>query len=185
MAVLHNNKPRLMWGVKIPGFKTPQWVPGPNPLDVDYWDKIKNHATIQKWVELKFITVDLNSNAADPLALPTVAELEDFTLTELKSALKDPDIPATWHTSLEEEIAKRKTDAAAEAQKKAPDVGTKSEPKKSRPGLTGKTIAEALPLIAAETDVDKLIEWADADSRKGIEDAVDERLAVLEPDDDE
>jgi len=42
------------------------------------------------------------------------------------------------------------------------------------------TIAEAEPLIAAETDLDRLELWAEADERRGIHDAVANRLVELE-----
>jgi hypothetical protein len=173
MAVLHNEKPRLMWGPRKPGFKAPQWIPGKNRLDPKYWDVIKNHKTITTWLELGFIRVELDEELPDQTP-PTPEQLAEFTPRELKAALKDPDVPITWHTALERELASRKEPEPLRMDPPKP------EPPPERASLTGITVEDARPLIAAETDADKLVEWADTDGRVTIRKLVDERLAELE-----
>ena len=180
MPVLHNEKPRLIWGAPITGYKTPQWLPGKNFLDAEYWEKAKKHGSVRRLLDLGFIRVDLNDDVPDPSLPPTPDQLADFTPTELKAAMTDPDVPLAWHSYLEAELKERKAEPTTT--KPATPAAKPSAPK---PGLTGMTVAVALPRIARETDVDVLIAWADVDRRKTIGDAVDARLADLEPDEDE
>ena len=180
MPVLYNEKPRLIWGPPIQGFKTPKWIPGKNFLDLDYWTKAKKHNTVVRFLELGFLRAALDEDMPDPSIPPTPDQLAAFTPTELKAAMKDPDVPVAWHSYLEAELKERKADAAAPPPVK-PSTPKPSAPK---PGLTGMTVADATPLIAVETDVDVLIGWADVDKRKTIGEAVDARLAELEPDED-
>lgn len=55
---------------------------------------------------------------------------------------------------------------------------------KDRKSLSGLRVEDALPLIAAESDIDTLEAWADADKRKSIDEAIDNRLAELALDED-
>jgi translation initiation factor 2 gamma subunit (eIF-2gamma) len=56
---------------------------------------------------------------------------------------------------------------------------TKSDPQLSN--LSALTIAESEPVIAAETDIDLLSQWRDADDRKGIKELIRDRLRDLSP----
>ena len=178
MPTITNNEARLIWGPKIPGHPTIQWLPGKNRLDPKYWDTAQNNADVKRWMHLGWLSVDMNEDMPDPAALPSDEELAEFTKKELGAALKNPNVPVQWHPVLEAELEKRRL---AEVKKglppKTPPV---SEPRKS---LTGLRVDEALPLIAAESDIDTLEAWAEADKRKSIEEAVDARLADLVFDD--
>jgi len=170
MATITNTEKRLLTGPAIPGHKPAKWLPGRNPLDDKYWKAAKNHATIKLWLREKLITVDVKDDMPDPNEPPPAEVLAEFTTRELQRALKDQAIPVQWHPALEAELKKRETE---ELQARAnPNAGT----------LKDLTIEKASPVIAAETSVDKLDAWAEADHRQGIKDLIGERLVELSKD---
>ena len=78
MPVLHNLKPRLLWGATVKGFQVPQWLPGENYLDATYWETAKQHGTIKTWLRLEFIRVETGRDLPDPSKPPSAAELAAF-----------------------------------------------------------------------------------------------------------
>jgi hypothetical protein len=186
MASLTNNEARLLWGPRIPGFMPPRWLPGKNLLDAEYWSKAKQHGTVARWIALDMIEVDLDEELPDPTVPPSAKELGEFSEKELGAALKNPNVPVQWHPALEGELDKRKAAKVADLSKRLPPKTppTDEHTAKDRKSLTGLKVEDALPLIAAESDVDTLEAWADADKRKTIDEAIDGRLAELALDED-
>jgi len=174
MATLRNTEARLLTAPKIEGFAVQQWLPGKNRLDINFWEAARSNRTIKRWLEMGWIKIDFDEDMPDPTVPPSEKELAEFKAIELADALKNPTVPVQWHPALEGEIAKRKTAALAKRMpSKTPTVP------KERKSLTGLRVEDALPLIAAESDIEMLEAWADADKRKTISEAVDERLADL------
>lgn len=182
MASIENTEPRLINGPPIPGHAPPQWLPGKNRLDVKYWNVAQLHNTVKRWLALGWLRVDLDEDIEDPATPPTDAELADYTKSELAGALKDPSVPPQWHPALEAEIEKRAAAAREAVKKRLPPVVPPTSGK-GRKSLSGLRVDEALPLIAAEGDVDTLEAWDEADKRKSVGDAIDARLAELALDD--
>ncbi len=186
MASITNTEPRLINGPPIPGHPPPQWLPGKNRLDAKYWSTAQRHSTIKRWLKLGWLKVDLDEEIADPTIPPTDEELAEFSEKELGAALKNENVPVQWHPALEGELAKRKEAARDDVAAKLQAAKAARAPRKS---LTGINVPDAMPLIAAESDVDTLEAWAEADKRTSIENAIDERLAELaldgEPDDED
>lgn len=174
MAVIKNNTARLLVGLTVKGKPVPRWIPGRNPLDPDYWSAVKNSSVIRAWLSgpKPMIEVDLDADMPDPATPPTAAELEAFTPDELRGAMKDPAVPPAWYPAIEAEISKRDK---ARIEKRTP-----AAPPPPRESVRGIRVEEALPMIEAETSVDKLVAWADADKRKTINEAIDKRIAELE-----
>jgi len=187
MASLTNNEARLLWGPRIPGFIPPRWLPGKNMLDATYWSKAKAHGAVARWLALDMIEVDLDEDMPDPTVPPSAKELAEFTSKELGAALKNPNVPVQWHPALEAEVAKREDAKRAEVSKRLPPKTppTTENTSKDRKSLAGLKVEDALPLIAVEGDVDTLEAWAEADKRKTIDEAIDNRLAELALDEDE
>lgn len=171
MSVLHNNTARLLVGLTVKGYQTPRWIPGRNPLDPDYWAAVKNSSTIKGWLHEKWITPDLGGTMPNPNKPPSADELAGFSLEDLQKALQDTDVPVQWHPTLEAELKKRELERVEKRVPKTPSA---------RESVTGIRVEDAIPLIEAETDVDKLVAWADADGRKTIAAAIDARIAELE-----
>lgn len=172
MATITNTEKRLLVGPAIPGHKSARWLPGRNPLDPGYWKAAKEHSTIKRWLRERMISVDLDDEMPDPNEPPDAKALGEFTKRELERALKDPAVPVQWHPALEAELAKRRDEEVRSRLAPNPSGG-------DRKTLKGIKVDDALPLIAAETDVDVLSAWADADERKSIEEAIDSRLTEL------
>lgn len=180
MATITNTQARLIWGPQIPGHSMPKWIPGKNRLDVKYWEAAKLHSAVKRWLGLGWVTVDLDEDLADPTVSPSDAELAEFSVKELGAALKNPNVPVQWHPALEAELERRK---AADVAKRLSPVTPPTTPTE-RKSLTGLRVEEARALIANEADVDTLETWAEADKRKSIDTAIDERLAELALDED-
>lgn len=179
MATIQNTEARLLTAPKIEGFAIQQWLPGKNPLDARYWAAAKSNRTIGRWLSLGWISVDLSEDLPDPKTPPSAPELAEFSAQELSAALSNPSVPVQWHSALEGEIDRRR---AVEVQKNLPPA---TPAKKERKSLSGIRVEDALPLIAAEQDPETLEAWADADKRKAIDEAIDERLTTLALGEDE
>jgi len=173
MAILHNNTARLLVGLTVKGFTVPKWIPGRNPIDPAYWEAVKGSSVIKAWTSGPdpLLTYDADGAMPDPDKPPTADELADFTVDELRKAIGDRDVPVQWHPVLEQELKKRELAAIEKRLPKTPAP---------RESVTGIKVEDALPLITAETDVDKLVAWADSDKRKTIKEAIDARIAELE-----
>lgn len=171
MATITNKQARLLWGPKIPGHKPPQWLPGKNQLDQRYWSVAKKRPDVKRWLSLGWISVDLSSDAPDPAAVPNAKELAAFSPDELSKALTDETVPVQWHPAIEAERDRRDTEEPPPP-----------PPSAERKSLSGLRVDEALPLIEAEDDLDTLEAWGDADKRKSIGAAIDERLDALQGD---
>lgn len=185
MPILHNDKPRLMWGPKVPGFKAQAWKPGMNRIETKYWDHAKKHGMIKKWIELGFIRIDLEGTMPDPNTPPSAGQLAKFTPTELEAALKNPDVPISWHSHIKSELAARSgmvTEAQPVVEKEIIPPAAPPAPSASPESLSEYTVKEAAGIIAIEEDVDLLLAWAKEDTRKGIDAAVDARLTELAED---
>jgi len=175
MAVLINHSARLLVGLTVKGHPVPRWLPGRNPLDPEYWAQVKDSAVMKSWRSGRspMISVDLDGSMPDPDKPPSAEELASFSLDDLRKAIKDPEVPVQWHPILEAELSRRE---AAKITKRLPKTPA------SRASVTGLRVEDALPLIEAETDIGKLVDWADADKRKTINEAIDKRLAELDSD---
>lgn len=170
MATITNNEKRLLVGPNIPGHKPGRWLPGRNPLNERYWNAAKEHSTVKLWLRERMISIDLNDDMPDPNTPPDEKALSKFTRRELERALKDPSVPVQWHPVLEAELSKRDVD----------NVRSRLVPSATdRKTLKGLKVDEALPLIAAENDINVLTAWADSDDRKAIESAIDVRLTEI------
>lgn len=164
MASIENTQSRLLTPPHVPGFKVPQWLPGKNPLDPKYWEAAKQHATLKLWERTGMIKPSLGEDVADPAKPPNPEVLEGFTADELRAALKDPGVPATWHPALERALAVQESSDLAK--RLNPSAGT----------LKDLPMDEAKATIASEDRVDVLKAWADADGRLGIKAAAQVRI---------
>lgn len=178
MATIKNTEARLLQGPPVAGHKPARWLPGKNPLDLAYWGKVKDRHDIKRWLRLGWIEIDEDEDMPDPNVPPTDEELADFTTKDLRSALKNPTVPVQWHPVLEAELAKREQDELAKRLPPAKPPGGAD-----RKSLSGIRVEDALPLIAAESDVDTLEAWAEVDKRKAIDEAIDARLTELATED--
>jgi DNA-binding transcriptional MerR regulator len=177
MAVIYNETARLLVGPQTKKHAPPRWIPGRNPLDSDYWAEVEEHPAIKAWTGAGWLRVSQGEEMPDPTSPPTREELEGFSLEDLRKALSDTDVPVQWRPMLREELDRRKKEQIEKRLPKTPE-----EPSKERASVTGMRVEDALPLIAAETDVAKLVAWADADHRKRITEAIDKRIAEIEGD---
>lgn len=177
MATIKNTEARLLQGPPLKGHKVPRWLPGKNPLDLAYWGKVRDRPDVKRWLRLGWLEVDEAEDMPDPNVPPSADELAEFDTKDLRAALKNPTVPVQWHPALEAELAKRES---AELAKRLPP--TKPVAPKERKSLSGLRVEEALPLIEAESDVDTLEAWAEADKRKAIDEAIDARLTHLATD---
>jgi len=137
-----------------------------SPLDLNYWNAAKRNGMIKVWLQERYISVDLR---VEPKAEdgPTAAELAVLPTKELEASLVDA--PKAWAVAIQVELDRRKADLATRV----------------REDLTGLKVEEALPLIVAETSAETLERWSEADKRKTIGEAIDERLGDLILDEDE
>lgn len=179
MATIKNTEARLIQGPPVVGHKPPRWLPGKNPLDLSYWGKVKDRSDVKRWLRLGWLEVDEREDMPDPNVPPTDEELAEFETKDLRAALKNPTVPVQWHPSLEAELAKRESD---ERQARLPPAKPPSN--EDRKSLSGLKVEDALPLIAAESDIDTLEAWSQADKRKSIDEAIDARLTELALDDE-
>jgi hypothetical protein len=174
MATIKNTQARLIQGPSIDGHKPPRWLPGKNQLDLVYWGRVKNRSDMKRFVRLGWLEVDEDGEAPDPNVPPSEEELAKFSTSDLQSALSNQTVPVQWHPVLEAELAKRESD---ERDARLPPV--KPPIDKDRKSLAGLKVDDALPLIEAESDVSTLEAWGNADDRKSIGEAIDERLTSL------
>jgi hypothetical protein len=174
VATIKNTEARLIQGPPLPGHKPPRWLPGKNPLDLAYWGKVKDRPDMKRLVRIGWLEVNADEDMPDPNVPPTAEELAEFTTPELRSAIKNTTVPVQWHPALEGELAKREAESFS---KRLPPA--KPPTTKDRKSLSGLKVDEALPLIEAESDTATLEAWADADKRKAIDEAIDNRLSTL------
>jgi hypothetical protein len=175
MATIKNSQARLLQGPSIGGHKPARWLPGLNPLDLAYWGKASQTATVKRWIGFGWLTVDEHEDMPDPNKVPSAKELAEFDVKELRAALESPTVPVQWHPSLEAELAKRESDALAERLPPTKPVIVGRE----RKSLSGLKVEDALVLIAAEHEIETLEAWAESDKRKSVDEAIDKRLTEL------
>jgi hypothetical protein len=116
-----------------------------------------------KWV-CNFIVFQPGANEVSPAALATLLKNPTFAQYVERGAIT---LPVEAALDQPEPVVVEVIDA------------TKSDAQLS--DLSALTIAESEPLIARETDIDRLMTWRDADDRKGIKELISDRLADLAP----
>jgi len=177
MPTITNNEARLLWAPRVSGHPAIKWLPGKNRLDEKFWTVARNNVDVKRWMSLGWLSVNMTDDMPDPTIPPTDAELAGFSDRELGAALKNPNVPVQWHLVLEGELEKRKAVVVEVVKTRLPQPA--ELPGKARKSLVGLRVEESTALIAAESDIDTLEAWANADKRKSIEDAIDARLAEL------
>lgn len=101
MPVLVNTQARLIWGIGK------RWLPGPNPISEKDWARCLTSAGVKRMVDCGWLKYEADRDALDPMAVPTAAQLEGFTLDELRGSLASADIPPSYHPAIEAEIQRR------------------------------------------------------------------------------
>lgn len=191
MAIVINNTETLLHTPSAPecGMPAQCWIPGKNPLDPKYWGEAKNNWTIKRWLKVKvkgkgkpMIEVDLKGSMPDPLKPPKLEELTDHAEDyEIQEMLDDRSTPESWKPILKQALGtlgnrkvqdKANRDADRLEARMGAGAGTK--------GLTGMPVRLAVPKVEAETDVDTLVGWYDADDRTTVRKAIDKRMGELE-----
>lgn len=188
MAIIINNTATLIHGPNAPGCGMPPqvWLPGKNPLDLTYWDEVKDNFMVKRWLKVKvkpsrkvMLEVDLEADMPDPTKPPSLEDLlkhaEDFEVQEM---LDDPTTPDTWKPVLQTALGQFKAKAAqakADAERRRLEVRMGEDK-----NLADLPVRLAVPKVEAETDPKVLTAWYDAEDRSTVRKAIDKRMGELE-----
>jgi len=188
MPILFNNTETLIHGPNAPevGMPPQVWLPGKNPLDLDYWNEVKENFMVKRWLKARIkkagkpmVEVDLKADMPDPTKPPAledlVAHAEDFEVQEM---LDDRSTPETWKAVLQTALGQLK---AKKVQEKADADAKRLQTRMGEDkGLSNIPVRLAVPKVNQETDPKILTAWYDSEDRSTVRSAIDRRMGELE-----
>lgn len=173
-GILINTQARPFTGPIIQGHaKAPVWSPGPNKVDLRYWETASTrNTTVKRWIKLRWIKLSRQEPTENSDPAPDIDQLMEMQVAELERALDDKETPKHWLPVIRRAIER----------KMAKMVPIEPDPHEEK-SLREVDEAKALEYVANETDLGMLAFWRgeedEAGNRPAVIEAIDKRLAQL------